>query len=443
MSKEYRMPYINLKYNEELKRLLVRVDVEQFVRSRVVHELVDTTELVRKLEHYYKSYYENKVGIAVRKYSVRWERSTGELSDEELDKRIKKKIYQVVQQLDDKMKEYLNVLAPKENFVLKCTEELNDMFPLAKITPPKDLFDIPIDEITLEIKIDGEKVYTVKREEFNRYRILNVDCRGTKEYLSPVFKKVRAVDIDRGPKWMYTDRSDDRLEQMTKLPPDREKGYLIGGDNQGIHHGGVQKFFEGDYKREFTPIVDPFINRDDNAFKAALEYEINCRLKYDKEHGPSISPKVGERMGDFAERYGTAIHKMKMYERQVEDFLEDKEIRAKVQYPEGVTIGTAIDTSQVVPLLDQMGKEIGKGKLSSNVIRRRGTFFITDERYSELVRKMIEQKVPLSFRCSGKVEIASPNIRVIKKFEPQSVSIVTSMANPIDMPTIKRRNSSI
>ena len=46
------------------------------------------------------------------------------------------------------------------------------------------------------------------------------------------------------------------------------------------------------------------------AFKARLEYERNCEAKYDRHGRPSILPPEGERMMDYAMKYGCTRDEM-------------------------------------------------------------------------------------------------------------------------------------
>jgi hypothetical protein len=63
------------------------------------------------------------------------------------------------------------------------------------------------------------------------------------------------------------------------------------------------------------------IERYQRAFNAALAYEKNCIAKYDYPdwmNKPSKPPKKGERMEDYAAKYGTTIKEMKDQWRNVE-----------------------------------------------------------------------------------------------------------------------------
>ena len=59
-----------------------------------------------------------------------------------------------------------------------------------------------------------------------------------------------------------------------------------------------------------------------NAFKARLEYERNCEAKYDQPNGPSKCPKVGERLQDYAEKYGCTVDELKKVLPEVERYME-------------------------------------------------------------------------------------------------------------------------
>lgn len=68
------------------------------------------------------------------------------------------------------------------------------------------------------------------------------------------------------------------------------------------------------------------IDKYERAFKARLAYEKNCIAKYDYPdwmHKPSKPPIKGERMEDFACRFGTTIQEMKDVEMQVERALQN------------------------------------------------------------------------------------------------------------------------
>ncbi len=64
-------------------------------------------------------------------------------------------------------------------------------------------------------------------------------------------------------------------------------------------------------------------NEADKAISALLAYELNCQAKYDAPGRPSKMPVKGERMEDFATRYGTTVGRMKKMWRQVEYILAD------------------------------------------------------------------------------------------------------------------------
>lgn len=69
---------------------------------------------------------------------------------------------------------------------------------------------------------------------------------------------------------------------------------------------------------------DPITNsvwreKSERAFQALLAYEKNCIAKYDyPDNRPSKPPIKGERMSDYAERYGTTIEEMKSHWKGVE-----------------------------------------------------------------------------------------------------------------------------
>jgi hypothetical protein len=66
------------------------------------------------------------------------------------------------------------------------------------------------------------------------------------------------------------------------------------------------------------------IDKYERAFNARLAYEKNCIAKYDyPDNRPSKPPVNGERMEDFACRFGTTIKEMKDVEMQVEVALQN------------------------------------------------------------------------------------------------------------------------
>ena len=68
------------------------------------------------------------------------------------------------------------------------------------------------------------------------------------------------------------------------------------------------------------------IDKYERAFNARLAYEKNCISKYDYPDWmgkPSKPPIKGERMEDFACRFGTTIQEMKDVEIQVERALQN------------------------------------------------------------------------------------------------------------------------
>ena len=60
-----------------------------------------------------------------------------------------------------------------------------------------------------------------------------------------------------------------------------------------------------------------------NAFKARLEYERNCEAKYDRPGMPSLPPPAGERMQDYAEKYGCAFEEMIKVLPEVERYMQN------------------------------------------------------------------------------------------------------------------------
>jgi hypothetical protein len=66
------------------------------------------------------------------------------------------------------------------------------------------------------------------------------------------------------------------------------------------------------------------IDKYERAYQARLAYEKNCIAKYDyPDHRPSKPPIIGERMEDFACKFGTTIQEMKDVEIQVELALQN------------------------------------------------------------------------------------------------------------------------
>ena len=69
-----------------------------------------------------------------------------------------------------------------------------------------------------------------------------------------------------------------------------------------------------------TPSVEQ-LEKQGKAFQALLAYETNCRNKYDRENKPSLPPKKGETMLDFANKFETTVEEMKQCWREVEQEL--------------------------------------------------------------------------------------------------------------------------
>lgn len=66
------------------------------------------------------------------------------------------------------------------------------------------------------------------------------------------------------------------------------------------------------------------MNSNERAFQALLEYEKNCKAKYDyPDHRPSRPIPRGEWMIDFAVKHGTTIKEMKKYESEVDKILNN------------------------------------------------------------------------------------------------------------------------
>lgn len=83
-----------------------------------------------------------------------------------------------------------------------------------------------------------------------------------------------------------------------------------------LHIGSVTNRFERE-QFESNYLAKPSkesIEKYERAFEARLAYEKNCIAKYDYPDWmikPSRPPKKGERMSDFAMKYGTTIKEMK------------------------------------------------------------------------------------------------------------------------------------
>ncbi len=65
-----------------------------------------------------------------------------------------------------------------------------------------------------------------------------------------------------------------------------------------------------------------WINLTSNAFKARLEYERNCEAKYDRPGRPSIAPREGERMVNYAQKWGCSIYEMIEVLPEVERYMQ-------------------------------------------------------------------------------------------------------------------------
>jgi len=78
-----------------------------------------------------------------------------------------------------------------------------------------------------------------------------------------------------------------------------------------------------------SPTEDIFRTLDyaayEAAFRARLEYEENCIRKYDRVGKPSLPIPKGERMEDFAYKWGVSIEEMKRALPRVESELNQRE----------------------------------------------------------------------------------------------------------------------
>ena len=76
-----------------------------------------------------------------------------------------------------------------------------------------------------------------------------------------------------------------------------------------------------------TDSIGNYDHKADRAFWALFFYEINCISKYDIPGRPSRIPAPGEKMSDFASRYGTTVDDMKRMWLQVERYMDQLEIK--------------------------------------------------------------------------------------------------------------------
>lgn len=81
----------------------------------------------------------------------------------------------------------------------------------------------------------------------------------------------------------------------------------IGGVTNRLERGAFEEQYLAKPSKES-------IEKYERAFEARLAYEKNCIAKYDYPdfmNKPSRPPKKGERIGDYAMRYGTTVKEMK------------------------------------------------------------------------------------------------------------------------------------
>ena len=90
-------------------------------------------------------------------------------------------------------------------------------------------------------------------------------------------------------------------------------------------HGVISRLSREEFENEYLykPSAED-LDKHKRAFDALLAYEKNCILKYDyPDNRPSIPPKKGERMEDYARTFGVEIKDMKACWREVERALEN------------------------------------------------------------------------------------------------------------------------
>lgn len=94
-------------------------------------------------------------------------------------------------------------------------------------------------------------------------------------------------------------------------------------DGKLLIHGAISRFEREKWEAAYLqkPSAE-MIEKQERAYNALLAYEKNC-LKHEAKY---INPQMakipkGERMNDFAMRYGTTIKEMKHQWRQVESAL--------------------------------------------------------------------------------------------------------------------------
>ena len=112
------------------------------------------------------------------------------------------------------------------------------------------------------------------------------------------------------------------LEQNTILKKWKKDEYAT---KPQLHKHSVisrSSFFDDIYAKPSQESIDKY----ERAFNAQLAYEKNYIAKYDYPDWmckPSKPPIKGERMADFAHRFGTTIQEMKDVQRQVDRALSN------------------------------------------------------------------------------------------------------------------------
>jgi len=77
-----------------------------------------------------------------------------------------------------------------------------------------------------------------------------------------------------------------------------------------------------DFQEIYCEPSQEAIEKQQRAFNAMLAYERNCIQKYDRENLPSLPPKQGENMKDFAAKFDTTVEEMRRCEGEVEKCIE-------------------------------------------------------------------------------------------------------------------------
>tara|TARA_R110000772_G_C13310332_1_gene440574 strand:- start:8779 stop:9270 length:492 start_codon:yes stop_codon:yes gene_type:complete len=120
--------------------------------------------------------------------------------------------------------------------------------------------------------------------------------------------------------------TNDKLIKLAKNSQHAGKVIIIGSlpPSISIDKDEFRRFWEEQVKmpQRFIPAMDhtaaevewkSFRTSGQNAYNALLAYELNCMEKYDQPMGHSKPPKMGDRMVDFAIRFGTSVEQMKQH----------------------------------------------------------------------------------------------------------------------------------